>query len=211
MSAQAAIASLMEGAINAYLALDPEVAEGLGRIAGRQIALDLVGTGLGFCVVPGPGRVQVRAGGCETGPETVISATPWALAGLGRDEATAPLFAGEVRVRGDMELGSEFARVLRSVEIDWEELLARGIGDIPAHEIGNLLREIGAWARRSGDVLRRDVSEYLQEEARLVPSRIELEGFLDEVDTLRSDVDRLETRIRRLEARREGPRDPDGG
>jgi ubiquinone biosynthesis protein UbiJ len=217
MSAQAAIASIMERAINTYLAMDPEMAAGLGRIAGRHIALELIGTGLELCVVPGAGRVQVSAMGCETGPDTVISATPWALAGLGREGAT-PLFAGEVRIRGDMDVGSEFARVLRSVEIDWEELLARGIGDIPAHEIGNLVREVHAWARRSGDALRMDVSEYLQEEARVVPTRVELEGFLDEVDTLRSDVDRLEARIGRLEAHGagpdphgEGPQDPAGG
>lgn len=219
MSPQTAIASLMERVINAYLAQDPEVAAGLGRIAGRHIELELNGTGLRCCVVPGPGRVQVSAGGCETKPITMISATPWALVGLGRGEGTTPLFAGEVRIRGNMEVGSEFARVLRSVEIDWEELLARGLGDIPAHEIGNLLREVGAWARRSGDALRRDVSEYLQEEARVVPTRIELEGFLDDVDRLRSDVDRLEARIRRLEAQGAvppstpqggGPQDPAG-
>jgi ubiquinone biosynthesis protein UbiJ len=221
MSARAVIASVMERAINAYLAMDPEMAAGLGRIAGRHIALELIGTGLDFCVVPGAGCVQVSAMGCETEPDTAISATPWALAGLGLGhERNTPLFEGEVRIRGDMDVGSEFARVLKSVEIDWEELLARVVGDISAHEIGNLLREVGGWARRTGDALRMDVSEYLQEEARVVPTRIELESFLDEVDTLRSDVDRLEARVRRLEARTgerpvaspgEEPQDPAGG
>jgi ubiquinone biosynthesis protein UbiJ len=87
---------------------------------------------------------------------------------------------------------------LQGLDIDWEEQLAKLAGDTLAHRIGHQARATGRWASRSGEVLTRDLREYLIEEGRLVPSAAEMKGFLDGVDTLRDDVDRLEARIARL-------------
>jgi ubiquinone biosynthesis protein UbiJ len=46
-----------------------------------------------------------------------------------------------------------------------------------------------------------DVSEYLQEESRLLPTRHEVEAYLNAVDALRASADRLEQRVARLHAR----------
>jgi ubiquinone biosynthesis protein UbiJ len=46
------------------------------------------------------------------------------------------------------------------------------------------------------------VAEYLQEEGRDVPARIEVEEFLEGVDELRDSTDRFEARLARLEAQR---------
>ena len=45
-----------------------------------------------------------------------------------------------------------------------------------------------------------NLSEYLQEESRAVPSRYEADRFRGRVDTLRDDVARFEARLKRLEA-----------
>ena len=46
-----------------------------------------------------------------------------------------------------------------------------------------------------------DGSEYLQQEALLLPARPALEQFLREVDILREDADRLAARVARLRQR----------
>jgi ubiquinone biosynthesis protein UbiJ len=51
--------------------------------------------------------------------------------------------------------------------------------------------------------LRQNVSEYLQEESRTVPSRYETDVFRKQVETLRDDVARFEARLKRFEAERE--------
>ena len=43
-----------------------------------------------------------------------------------------------------------------------------------------------------------NIREYLQEEAREVPSRSEVESFGDDVNTLRDDVERLAAKVQRL-------------
>ena len=43
-----------------------------------------------------------------------------------------------------------------------------------------------------------NISEYLQEESLILPTRIEINRFMDQVDVLRADVDRLNTRLELL-------------
>lgn len=113
----------------------------------------------------------------------------------------APLFSGGVEIRGDVELGRRFKEILGSIGIDWEEQLARIVGDVAAHQAGNLVRGIAAWGWGVLDSLSRDMVEYLQEERHQVPPAAEIDAFLSDVDQLRIDADRLEARVRRLAAR----------
>ncbi len=46
--------------------------------------------------------------------------------------------------------------------------------------------------------MEQNVGEYLRIESEIVPNRVEIDGFMNDVDDLRSDVDRLEQRIARL-------------
>ncbi|MGB5200150.1 MAG: sterol-binding protein, partial [Sedimenticolaceae bacterium] len=97
-----------------------------------------------------------------------------------------------------------FSEVLADLDIDWEEQLSRFTGDIAAHEIGRGVRAAsreGARMRRSSEQI---LSEYLTEEARLLPHRFEVEDFIADVDTLRDDAERLAARIALLEKRRRG-------
>ena len=50
--------------------------------------------------------------------------------------------------------------------------------------------------------MRQNLSEYLQEESRAVPSRHEVDTFRQQVDTLRDDVARFEARLNWLAASR---------
>jgi ubiquinone biosynthesis accessory factor UbiJ len=68
-------------------------------------------------------------------------------------------------------------------------------------QIGKLARGVTGWGLDAADRLSCSMAEYLQEESRELPSRAEVEGFLDAVDELAGAVDRLEARLGRLERR----------
>jgi ubiquinone biosynthesis protein UbiJ len=117
------------------------------------------------------------------------------------------LFSGEVQIEGDTHLAQAFGDLVRGLEVDWEEQLSLLVGDGLAHRVGSGARAAGRWGRRTAATLAEDVKEYLQEEARLLPGRYEIQGFLDDVDHLRDGVERLAARIERLAKKREDTAD----
>ncbi len=190
----------LETAINAYLRLDPETLERLGRLQDKVIAIELKGLDITFYALPGRYGLRLQPH-WEDEVDTTISGTPLAFSRLGLGDSSQALFSGDVTIKGDVETGQRFKRILDEMDIDWEEQLSRFTGDVIAHRTGDLIRDGLRWGRRVVESLRQDVSEYLQEESRILPSRAEATAFMDEVDRLRDDVERLEARVKRLQRR----------
>lgn len=198
MKQPAAIAAALDAAINRYLALDPEACARLGKLEGRIIALELRGLDTTICLrihTTGISVVQTP----DTVPDTILRGTPFGMLRLALgSNAASTLFSGTVEIEGDVDTGQAFKSLLDDVDIDWEEQLSGLTGDIIAHQLGNLARMAGGWLQHARTTLEQDLSEYLQEELRVVPTRIEIDNFCADVDRLVMDLDRMEARIRRL-------------
>ncbi len=192
------VLALVEGLVNRLLALDPEGAAALDPLAGRIIALELKGFGTRVTIIPGPGRLQLF-GYYDADPDCLIQGSPLGLLHLMHSERKEhPLMTGEVEIQGDATLAHALGAALARLNIDWEEQLARLIGDPFAYQVGRKVRSARLWVERTAESFAANLSEYLQEERRLVPSRYEIEEFLHQVDVLRDDLERLEVRIDRL-------------
>lgn len=201
MSLPTAITAAVEAAVNRYLDLDPLSRGRLQALEGRVIAVELADSTLELYFLPGADGMQILEH-YEGQADTRLRGNVFGLTelALGRDRERA-LFSGDVVIEGDMELGQRFQELLAGVRIDWEEHLSHLVGDVAAHQVGNLARGARGVGHQAAETLASDLSEYLQEEARLLPARIEIENFMNDVDSLRLDSDRLEARIRRLQAR----------
>ena len=200
MSVPAIVLAGLEITLNRYLSLDPETLSRLAGMTGKLIAVELRGVGITLYMAPHSGGIQLLRE-YDGSADAVISGTPLALARVGLGEERGLLFAGEVEIRGDVTLGQRFESVLRELDIDWEEQLSHLVGDVAAHQVGNLVRDALQWGAKSVDTLGRDLTEYLQEESRQLPQQDEVNKFLAAVDMLRNDVERLDARVKRLQAR----------
>lgn len=192
-----ALAAALEQAFETALRLDPEARAGLEPLAGKQIAVVIEGLGIQFCLAPLARRMRVRPD-CIGDPHVRMRAGPatWARLSMG---ARAEDLTPQLAIEGDLDTGRRLRRWLESLDLDWEEWLARAVGDIPAHQAGNLARGLGSWLREAAGSVEASLGEYLREESGLFPPREEVEEFVEAVDALREAVDRLEARIRRLE------------
>ena len=196
-----AIAAVLETAINQVLQLDPDTVDQLQKLQGKVIAVELRGLNVTLYLIPQQDGLNVF-GHFEGEPDTLLSGTPIAMARMGlAKNAGDVLFEGDVEISGDVELGQQFREILDGLDIDWEEHLSHITGDIVAHKMGNLARGVLGWSKRTTEILGQDAAEYLQEESQELPNRGEVNGFLKDIDTIRSDVDRLEMRVSRLNKR----------
>jgi ubiquinone biosynthesis accessory factor UbiJ len=150
------------------------------KVAGRRIALDT--------------RTDVEADASLTG-------SPLALLSLVGPGAEERFRGSSIRIAGDAEVAQRFRDLLQLAQPDVEEELSRVVGDVAAHQVANLARGFFDWGRKAADSFSTNVAEYLQEEGRDVPSRVEVEEFLEAVDQLREATDRLEARVSRAESR----------
>lgn len=187
-------------AFNRYLRLDPEAGTRMASLEGRCIALEFRGLDLTLYVIPERDGVRLLQHTDNT-PDTVLSGTPLGMAGLGLGRNTEQtLFSGAVVISGDVETGQAFKAILDAMEVDWEEQLSHLTGDVIAHQLGNAARHARRFLTRTRNTLEQNTGEYLKEELRVLPSRIETENFIAEVTRLAMDTDRLTARIRRLQA-----------
>lgn len=108
------------------------------------------------------------------------------------------LGAGRIEIAGDLAIAQQVQALLAELSIDWEELLSRSIGDVPAHQVGRAARAVFAFGRNALAKLERDTADFLKHESRVVVSRQDLDQFGRAVFSLTDDVDRLEARIKRL-------------
>jgi ubiquinone biosynthesis protein UbiJ len=191
----------LEEVLNGVLSLDEGAAGRLASFHGRVIGIEVLGVGLRALFVPdAKGRLQVLAS-VEGEPDCLMRGAPLDLARSALAERKEDaMFSGRVEILGDTDLAHRFSEILAGLDIDWEEQLSRLTGDIAAHEAGKTARAAGRWAERTGRIAEQDLREYLQEEARLLPTRYEVEEWQDAVDRLRDDVERLAARLARLDA-----------
>lgn len=195
----------IESAFNGWLKLDAATHgtahSRLQELHGRLICLKLSQPTLQLYFMPTAQGVTVSSN-YDAEPDVTIQGTVLALLRvMGSKDSGQAMLANKVTIEGDSGLGMRFSQILREVDIDWEELLSRAVGDSIAHQAGKQFRNTKAWLDDSAKAMRLNLQEYLQEEKRLTPPAAELRPFLDEVDTLRMDVDRLEKRLALLEKR----------
>ena len=169
------------------------------QLDGRALSLDVKGTSLKFYLAVQKGSISLDTRH-EGTTDASLAATPVALLALAGSGAERGLRGGAVHIEGDAEIAQNFRSLLTQVQPDFEEELSRVVGDVAAHQLANFARGFLDWGRRASESMASNVAEYLQEEGRDVPTRIEVDEFLEAVDRLREDTDRLEARLGRLES-----------
>lgn len=209
MSARGVAATGIQGAVNRLLELDPEFAEGVAEFEGTVLEIHIQGlderlqlhpSASGIGVVPVEDEQLARVA-----PDVTISGPPFTLLRLLASlDSVDGVLPPDVSISGELQLVQRLTRLAKRTRFDWEEPLSKLFGDSVAHELGRGLRGFVAQLGAAAGTLAWDVGEYLREERRLSPTRLEVDDFAAGVDTTRDDVERLEVRIARLAGRAGG-------
>lgn len=184
-------------AINHLLEAEPWAHERLTPFVGELLELRVAPLPAMRIAIAEGGRVEAARPGEPS--SLVIRVGPQALAALAKGE---DYFMRAVDISGNARLASEIMFLLRHLRWDVEEDLSRLFGDVAAHRMVAITRQLTAWqadaARRAVD----NVMEYVIEEKRLLTRRADLDGFAAQTAQLRDALERLDKRIQRLAARR---------
>ena len=189
---------LLETAINQALKTDLQTIARLQELQGKKIKLDITDWNCAFFIVPQHHGVELRAK-ISGDADTVITGTLNNLVhiGLATDKKDA-MRQHNIKFSGDAHTGIAMQQILSHIDIDWEEQLSRLVGDTPATFISKGLCTAINFGKSILDSIKRNTEEYVHHEAKLCPTREDLELFYNDVATLRNDVDRLEAKLNLL-------------
>jgi len=192
----------LEGALNRALALAPTGSNQLSELEGDVFALEC--TTPSFIVYLAPtDEGRVRFMGVHDGPVTTRvrgGASDFAALATS-DDPTATLINSPLELSGDSGPLIRLQQILGQLDLDWEAPLVTALGDVPGHQLAQVLRAGFSWGRETGFSLTRQLDEFIHEEARLSPPRLELEDFYRDVQDLGLQVDRLASRLARARRR----------
>ena len=198
---------LINNALKRYLDSDPEIAAKLNKFEGQCLLVHLTDIEKEFLVTPvNEGVVASEhvvskdaSDESELSITTTIHSNIISLARMALGAGyQSMLNSGSLKIEGDVEFANQLRSIFMQVDIDWEEIASKYVGDAAAYQVGLLVNKFKNYKKRSVDNFRLDVSEYLQEESRIVPTKVELDRFMSDVDNLDANVQRLEARIQRL-------------
>ena len=186
----------LEQAINHSLSLDSCTQEKLANYAGRVIQLSCAQPELTlyFRIDSSISVLQYFEGDADAGIQG--SQSDW-LALITAEDLASALINGKLVISGDTQLFMALESIAEKIELDWEGQLATFIGDIPAHLAGRVVNAVGNFSRQTQQTARRTLDDFLHEEARLLPAKIECENFYQRLRALEMKIDRIDAKIKR--------------
>jgi len=194
----AAATAIVETGLNQALALDPAGRQGLLAALERPVQLTITTPAPLFCSLSRNGeRIRVSSQP-EAEPALTVTGKPLAFAALatGDDRVFSD---GRLQASGDSTLALQLQQALKHLNPDWEAAMARHMGDIPAHFLGQRIRHALAWGRQAFDTMNANIEEYVHEESRSLPGRHELDATFRDIDDISLRVNQLEARLQQLE------------
>lgn len=208
--------TVVQGLVNQALKLDPLAQQRLQALAGKSLRLQctqpeidivIAITAESIGIYPSQDYIQTRSTPSATEREQKLaSKMSCHLSGdfnafsklLMAEDKAAALINTDLRLQGDSALLIELEQILGHIELDWEFHLAKIIGDMPAHFIGQKSRQGWQFLRNNQPVFKRHLQEFILEEARLTPNKIEMDDFIESVQNIDQRVERLQARIQRI-------------
>ena len=195
----AALASA-EKMLNTALRYDPATRIGLAQLEGKILAVQITAPAMNVFVMPMDDELRLM-GNWDGDVDTRITGSLLALAQLSQTEIHNLKDSG-VTVMGDLSLLADLQRLMKNLDIDWEEMLSQFTGDIIGHQAAQAMRAKFGWVKDRAQSAQRLTSEFLTEELKTLPGKPELEDFYRQVDDLRLAVDRAAARVEKLVAER---------
>lgn len=186
----------METIFNRALSLNPRTPFYLNKLDNKSLMIKIdtfFTTKIFFLIWSKQGIRQVND--LETFPDATIAGPLKAFLNftLTRNPRSATQLG--LTFSGDTETLEYTQQLFSTLSIDWEEYLSQWTGDILATQISQLWRTMKKTNQAWFNNTKQSLGEYLKEELKVLPTRVEINHFLDTVDALRTNVDRLEARL----------------
>ncbi len=189
----------VEKALNYYLRFDLDYRYFLSPLTNKSVGLKIIPPNFEFIMTFTADDIILLDANDKI-PDCTIQGKPLELLQL-TYMTSSNLLTTNIEIQGNIEVAKDLANLCHSIQVDWEDLLARVCGDQFAHTFTVIAKQPLQWGKYSVDTWLIDFKSFLQEEAKIVPTSVEVTKFLDKIDTLRDDTERLFLQFSQLKSK----------
>jgi ubiquinone biosynthesis protein UbiJ len=169
------VIKLIERAGNLVLSLDPETLISLADFKGKEFCIEILEPTYTVYLTPDTDGFTLNTAPTKESDVT-LSGSLWSFMKLAREGSHSEVFhTGRIRMQGDAELGQAFQKVMMQLDIDWEEITSKIVGDFASRQLHNVMSEVKSWFGSSATHFKQNFGEVLQEEWKTVPATVEVE------------------------------------
>lgn len=192
------LCAILETAVNQLQRLDNSAQEKRKQLQGNVIGLCLKELDLPLYFIISEQQIDI-VNQYEGEADCFISVSIKAIDKLQDNQQTTTLIkSGELEVVGDIQLVQQFASLMTELDIDWEELLSKKVGDPLAHKINHHFQQITQQGCQQLAHFKKQSALYLTEEIKVAPSALEVAHFCDQVSDLQKQSEQLQQKVTRL-------------
>ena len=194
---------ILQGIINRAIALDEKSSQRLRLLAGKSLRIECFEPEFDCLIHIESQHIVLN---CVYNKQqdtfkkpnvtTHIQGSLSAFVGIvAADDKAAALINADVRLIGDSQVLIDLQQALNFIELDWEFHLAKLVGDIPAHILGNFSRTTFDHLGRLKPIFHRHLKEFLQQETRTAPLQTELDAWQKQTVQTRQQIDRIDAKV----------------
>lgn len=185
----------LEQGLNGYLKLDPAWPDWLKPLHRKTLAIVLRPMKLRVLCHMGPTGIRLSSDESLVADAEIEALPSTFLAYVYTKQQNALLNDGRLQLSGDLQVIQAFEDLMNQVKPDWEALLAEKLGDVWAYRIGQGIKRSCETISKNRKLTGQQLSEYLQDELKLLPAKALLIDFYAQVDEVREQSDRLEAKL----------------
>lgn len=185
-----------ERIINYVIQNDPHIEKKISPLIGKSIRVEAKSPELFFSITINESSINITSSDFEQkdlAPDLLVSGELRDL--ISMLLSTGNLIGGNISVKGDIQFAQDLNEALRSLNLNWSDILGPILGQAATSEIEKFFNVSRAWSLEFRDSLKRDIEGYLKEEKKVIPTNDDAQEFYDDIDRLKFKIDRIKARV----------------
>ena len=185
----------LEALINRYLDLDTQSQQRFSALNGKLIKIQItLPIKISLYFQCAQNKIFLLSH-CQAEPDVVIAGSLLSLIRVWQMKITHT--ANVLEISGDALVAEAFNSLLQNMNIDWEAHASKYIGATISHGAFETINKIKKQVTKNKLSCEENIKEYLQEELKQLPTKIEVNQFLKQIDELVDDAARAEVKMNR--------------
>lgn len=194
---QQLVHSVIEPLLNNLLKQDASAQDKMTKLDGKSFSVQLTNLSIQLKLSVRNDKLYL-SNNLEGSDCKVITSTDQLKQLSDASQLTKLIREEKLELEGDLAIAQGFSSLLMDNDIDWQNALAKYIGDGMAHRVVEKIESLSRLFRTKSTDANYTVSSLMTDELKVAPTAAEVADFSLQVDEISAQVDRLHSQLTQL-------------